>query len=84
MKIAYVKWTDSAIQRGQLEPRELLGISTMETFGGFVRETKEGVTLTRDLCDGEDLRDVIHIPWVNVVEYRVGRVGGLRRRKVRR
>jgi hypothetical protein len=83
MKVAYVKWIDSAIQRGQVRRDELGQLSVIETVGLLVAVTKDAITITRDSMDDGDVRDVIHIPWINVYEYRVGRAKALKRSKVK-
>ena len=84
MKIAYVRWIDSALQRAQISRDELCSLEVIETVGVLVREGKDAVVIARDAMHEGDIRDVVHIPWINVYEYRVGRAKALGRRRIPR
>ena len=70
--VAYVRWFDSAIYKGEpCRPDELSGICHNESAGLVVDEDKDKITLALDRClDTQDVRLVISIPKANVTSIR--------------
>jgi hypothetical protein len=66
--IAYVRWFDSAIYKGDpCQPEDLSGSLDNESAGVLVREDKKEITIALDRClDTKDVRLVLCIPKANV------------------
>ena len=56
--LAYVRWFDSAIYKGEpCQPEDLTGFLDNESAGVLVQEDKEKITLALDRCiDTNDVR----------------------------
>ena len=67
-KIAYIRWFDSSITRGEtISAEEACGVMEMESAGVVVREDKQSITISLDRCLGtQGLRCTLCIPRVNV------------------
>lgn len=64
--LAYVRWFDSAIYHGPVDPDELAGYSEMESAGLLIEETEDRVTLALDRNENGSLRLVLCIPRANI------------------
>lgn len=74
--LAYVRWFDSAVYKGEACPFEdISGYLENESAGILVRETKREVVIVLDRClDTKDVRLVLSIPRVNIRALRKIRV----------
>ncbi len=66
--IAYVRWFDSAIYKGEAcQAEDLSGICENESAGVLLEESRESVTIALDRClDTADVRLVLCVPKANV------------------
>lgn len=67
--IAYIRWFDSAIFKGEACSPEDLGLSICEneSAGLIVHEDEEAIAIALDRClDTKDVRLVLCVPKVNV------------------
>lgn len=76
VKIAYVRWFDSAVYKGEAcQPGELSGICENESAGVLLSEDKKSITIALDRClDTKDVRLVLCVPKANVRSVRRFRV----------
>jgi hypothetical protein len=67
-KLAYVRWFDSAIYKGEAcQPEDLTGTCENESAGVLVKEDDKEITIALDRClDTKDVRLVLCVPKANV------------------
>ena len=65
--IAYIRWFDSSITKGEVcQPEEAAGVLENESAGVLVCEDKKSITIALDRCiDTNGVRCTICIPKVN-------------------
>lgn len=66
--LAYVRWFDSSITRGEVcGPEEAAGVLENESAGVLVCEDKKSITIALDRClDTSGLRCTLCVPKVNI------------------
>jgi hypothetical protein len=66
--IAYIRWFDSAIYKGEAcQPEDLSGICENESAGLLIKEDDKEITIALDRCmDTSDVRLVLCVPKANV------------------
>jgi hypothetical protein len=71
-KLAYVRWFDSAIYKGEAcQPEDLSGTCENESAGVLVKEDEKTITIALDRCvETKDVRLVLCIPKANVLRVR--------------
>ncbi len=67
-KLAYIRWFDSAIYKGEAcQPEALSGTCENESAGVVVKEDDKEITIALDRClDTKDVRLVLCVPKANV------------------
>jgi len=70
--LAYVRWFDSAIYKGEACQTEYLsGTCENESAGVLIREDRKTITIALDRCiDTKDIRLALCIPKVNILRVR--------------
>jgi len=70
--IAYVRWFDSAIYKGDpCQPDQLTGTTENESAGILVSEDDNTITIALDRClDTKDVRLVLCVPKANILSIR--------------
>jgi hypothetical protein len=66
--IAYIRWFDSAIYKGEAcQPEDLSGVCENESAGLLIKEDDKEITIALDRCmDTSDVRLVLCVPKANV------------------
>jgi len=67
-RLAYVRWFDSAIYKGEpCQPDDIDATLENESAGVLIREDKKTIAIALDRClDTKDVRLVLCIPKVNI------------------
>lgn len=70
--IAWVRWFDSAIYKGEpCQPADLSGVTENESAGLLLEDDETKITIALDRClDTKDVRLVLCIPKANVRQVR--------------
>ena len=62
-RIAFIRWTDSALYAGPFDPNDINGPCSNVSAGLLVHENKETVSIALDKCiDTGQVRSVLCIP----------------------